>query len=107
MRVSNQHGLPNAASVVRDAEQCAECISIPGAPGLKVIAGGEQSTFDMTFDGSPEAIARAPLNMDKLECVLEKVRSGRNTELNAEDTNVLEHSSLLARKRQSQKKSSF
>ena len=63
-----------------------------------MIAGGDQSTFDMTFDGSPEAIARAPLNMDQLECVLEKVRSGRNSELSAEDKNVLEQLIVGAQK---------
>jgi hypothetical protein len=72
-RVKPTRTAPTAASLVRDAEQCAERTSIPGAPGLKVIAGGDQSTFDMTFDGSPEAVARAPLNMDKLECVLEEI----------------------------------
>ena len=52
----------------------------------------------MIFDGSPETIARVPLNMDKLEHVLEKVRSGQNTELNAEDTNVLEQLIVGAQK---------
>ena len=107
MRVSNQHGLPNAASVVRDAEQCAECISIPRAPGLKVIAGGEQSTFDMTFDGSPEAIARAPLNTDKLECMLEKVRSGRNTELILPKTQTCSNTAIVGAQKTITKKSSF
>ena len=59
-RVKPTRSALDAAPVVRDAEQCAECTSIPGAPGLEVIAGGDQSTFGMTFDGSPEAIARAP-----------------------------------------------
>jgi hypothetical protein len=63
-------------------------MSIPGAPGLKVIAGGAQTTFDMTFDGSPEAIARAPLNMDTLERVREKLENP-DAELNAEDKGVL------------------
>lgn len=58
---------PDAASVVRDAQQCSERISIPEAPELKVIVGGDQSTFDMTFDGSPTATARAPLTMDRRE----------------------------------------
>ena len=102
-RVKPTRSAPDAASVVHDAEQCAERISIPGAPGLKVIAGGDQSNFDMTFDGSSEAIARAPLNMDKLQRVLEKVRSGQNTELDAEDTNVLEQLIVGAQKTITQK----
>jgi len=70
------------------AERCAERMSIPGAPGLRVIAGGDQSTFDMTLDGSPEAFARAPLNVDTLERVREKLENP-DAELNAEDKGVL------------------
>jgi len=87
-RVKPERSVPDAASGVKAAERCAERMSIPGAPGLKVIAGGDQSTFDMTFDGSPEAIARAPLNMDILERLLGKVQN-TNSEFNAEDTGVL------------------
>lgn len=87
-RVKPERSVPDAASRVKAAERCAERMSIPGAPGLKVIAGGDQSTFDMTFDGSPEAIARAPLNMDILERLLGKVQN-TNSEFNAEDTGVL------------------
>jgi len=97
-RVKPTHLAPDSASVAKAAERCAERMSIPGAPGLKVIAGDDQSTFDMTFDGSPEAIARAPLNMDKLERVLEKVQNTQNTEFSAEDTNVLKQLILDAQK---------
>mmetsp|Transcript_2961 Transcript_2961/g.10714 ORF Transcript_2961/g.10714 Transcript_2961/m.10714 type:complete len:112 (-) Transcript_2961:917-1252(-) len=41
-------------------------MSIPGAPGLRVIARSNESSFYMTLDGSPESFARAPLNMMKL-----------------------------------------
>ena len=88
-RVKPERSVPDAASLVKAAERCAERMSIPGAPGLKVIAGGAQSTFDTTFDGSAEAIARAPLNMDILERVLGKVQNA-NSEFSAEDTGVLE-----------------
>jgi hypothetical protein len=98
-RVKPTRSVPDASSRAEAAERCAERMSIPGAPGLRVIAGGDQSTFDMTFDGSPEAIARAPLNMDKLERVLEKVRSAQqNTEFSAEDANILEQVILDAQK---------
>ena len=99
-RVKPTRSVPDASSLAQAAERCAERMSIPGAPGLKVIAGGDQSTFDMTFDGSPEAIARAPVNMEKLERVLEKVRSGQqNNEFSAEDTNILEQVILDAQKK--------
>jgi hypothetical protein len=98
-RVKPTRSVPDASSRAEAAERCAERMSIPGAPGLRVIAGGDQSTFDMTLDGSPEAIARAPLNMDKLERVLEKVRSAQqNTEFSAEDANILEQVILDAQK---------
>ena len=76
MRVKPAQSAPDAALLLRDAERCAERVLIPGAPVLKVIAGGDQSTFDMTFDGGSETIARALMNMDNLERALEKVRGG-------------------------------
>ena len=87
-RVKPTCSVPDASSRAEGAERCAERMSIPGAPGLRVIAGGDQSTFDMTLDGSPEAIARAPLNMDTLERVREKLENP-DAELNAEDKGVL------------------
>jgi len=87
-RVKPTRSVPDASSRAEGAERCAERMSIPGAPGLRVIAGGDQSTFDMTLDGSPEAIARAPLNMDTLERVREKLENP-DAELNAEDKGVL------------------
>ena len=57
------------------AERCAERISIPGAPGLRVIARSDNSSFNMTFDGSPESFARAPLNIETMKQVLENVNT--------------------------------
>lgn len=57
------------------AERCAERISIPGAPGLRVIARSDNSTFNMSFDGSPESFARAPLNIETMKQVLENVNT--------------------------------
>jgi len=87
-RVKPTRSVPDASSRAEGAERCAERMSIPGAPGPRVIAGGDQSTFDLTLDGSPEAIARAPLNMDTLERVREKLENP-DAELNAEDKGVL------------------
>ena len=87
-RVKPTRSVPDASSLAQAAERCAERMSVPGAPGLRVIAGGDQSTFDMTFDGSAEAIARAPLNMDTLERLLGKVQN-TNSELSAQDTGVI------------------
>ena len=94
-RVKPTRSVPDASSRAEAAERCAERMSIPGAPGLRVIAGGDQCTFDMTFDGSPEAIARAPLNMDTLERLLGEVQ---NTNLSAQDTGVMKQLILDAQK---------
>lgn len=63
----------DADSATQAAERCAERISIPGAPGLQVIARSNNSIFETTFDGSPESFARAPLNMMKLTEVYDKL----------------------------------
>jgi len=94
-RVKPTRSVPDASSRAEAAERCAERMSIPGAPGLRVIAGGDQCTFDMTFDGSAEAIARAPLNMDTLERLLGEVQ---NTNLSAQDTGVMKQLILDAQK---------
>jgi hypothetical protein len=64
---------PTEGSEVEAAERCVERMSIPGAPGLRVLARSDESTFDMTFDGSPESFARAPLEMMKLNEVYDNL----------------------------------
>ena len=60
--------------------------NIAGAPALRVIARASESTLDTTFDGSPDSFARAPLNVLKLEQVLENVSAST---LNEEDIRVV------------------
>ena len=64
-------------------------MSIPGAPGLRVIAQSSDSTFDVTFDGSPESFARAPLNMMKLDEVYKSLENQSNHGMNDDQLNVM------------------
>ena len=73
MRAQPEHECTEIMDEESRAEQAAERISIPGAPGLQVIARVEGTALDMTFDGSPESYVRAPLNIDKLNNVLKNV----------------------------------
>ena len=86
-------------SAVQAAEWFAERMSIPGVPRLRVIARSDDSTFDTTFDGSPESFARAPLSMMKLTEVHDKlVEDGSATGLTDGDLNVLKR--LILEKQQ-------
>ena len=82
-----QRSPPDKKSQVEAAERCVERISIPGAPGLRVIARSSDLTFDMTFDGSPESFARAPLNMMKLDEVYKSLVE--NPSMNEDHLNVV------------------
>ena len=89
-RKEQQRSAPDAESAVQAAERCAERMSTPGAPGLRLIARSNDSTFDMTFDGSPESFARVPLNMMKLTEVYDKlVENDGATGVTDGDLNVL------------------
>lgn len=89
-RKEPQRSPPDKKSQVEAAERCVERISIPGAPGLRVIARSSDLTFDMTFDGSPESFARAPLNMMKLDEVYKSlVENPSNHGMNEDHLNVV------------------
>ena len=89
-RKEPQRSTPDKESQVEAAERCVERMSIPGAPGLRVIAQSSDSTFDVTFDGSPESFARAPLNMMKLDEVYKSlVENPSNHSMNDEHLNVM------------------
>ena len=61
-----QRSPPDKKSQVEAAERCVERISIPGAPGLRVIARSSDLTFDMTFDGSPEVVRTSAPEHDEV-----------------------------------------
>jgi hypothetical protein len=89
-RTEPQRSPSDKASQVEAAERCVERMSIPGAPGLRVIARSSDSTFDMTFDGSPDSFARAPMNMMKLDEVYKSlVENPSNHSMNDEHLNVM------------------
>ena len=89
-RTEPQRSPSDKASQVEAAERCVERMSIPGAPGLRVIARSSDSTFDMTFDGSPDSFARAPMNMMKLEEVYKSlVENPSNHAMNDDHLNVM------------------
>ena len=89
-RKEPQRSPPDKESQVEAAERCVERMSIPGAPGLRVIAQSSDSTFDVTFDGSPESFARAPLNMMKLDEVYKSlVENPSNHAMNDDHLNVM------------------
>jgi len=98
-REEPQRSPPNKESQVEAAERCVERISIPGAPGLRVIARSGDSTFDMTFDGSPESFARAPMNMMKLEEVYKSlVENPSDHGMNDDHVNIMKQLILEKRK---------
>ena len=88
-RKEPQRSTPDKESQVEAAERCVERISIPGAPGLRVIARSSDLTFDVTFDGSPESFARAPLNMMKLDEVYKSLENLSNHGMNDDQLNVV------------------
>jgi hypothetical protein len=89
-RTEPQRSPSDKASQVEAAERCVERMSIPGAPGLRVIARSSDSTFDMTFDGSPDSFARAPMNMMKLDEVYKSlVENPSNHAMNDDHLNVM------------------
>jgi hypothetical protein len=88
-RKEPQRSTPDKESQVEAAERCVERMSIPGAPGLRVIAQSSDSTFDVTFDGSPESFARAPLNMMKLDEVYKSLENPSNHGMNDDQLNVM------------------
>ena len=89
-RKEPQRSTPDKGSQVEAAERCVERMSIPGAPGLRVIARSSDSTFDMTFDGSPDSFARAPMNMMKLDEVYKSlVENPSNHAMNDDHLNVM------------------
>ena len=89
-RKEPQRSPPDKESQVEAAERCVERMSMPGAPGLRVIARSSDSTFDMTFDGSPESFARAPMNYMTLDEVYKSlVENPSNHGMNDDHLNVL------------------
>ena len=88
-RKEPQRSPPDKKSQVEAAERCVERMSIPGAPGLRVIARSSDLTFDVTFDGSPESFARAPLNMMKLDEVYKSLENLSNHGMNDDQLNVV------------------
>ena len=89
-RTEPQRSPSDKASQVEAAERCVERMSIPGAPGLRVIARSSDSTFDMTFDGSPDSFARAPMNMMKLDEVYKSLAENpSNHAMNDDHLNVV------------------
>ena len=80
-----------SSTPVSPAENAA---SSPVHENVRISAAASASTMNKRT----RPRSAAGLNKDKLECVLEKVRSGRNSELNAEDKNVLEQLIVGAQK---------